>query len=350
MIKVLVVDDSKLIQGLITEIINAVPDMTVIGVADDPFEAREKIKELNPDVLTLDIEMPKMDGVTFLKNLMRLRPMPVVMLSTLTAEGAPITLEALEIGAVDFLEKPKANVANELPRYTQALQDKIRAAASANLDKVESKKTETVERATALAKNWEHLTFKSNHLVALGASTGGTEAIKEVVSKLPAHFPPIIITQHIPPVFSTTFAKRLDSLCSMSVYEAEDGQKVERGCIYLAPGDDHLKLVRKGSDFYCQLERSEPVNRHRPAVDVMFDSIPKEYVKNCTAALLTGMGADGAAGLKRLKDLGALTITQSEESCVVYGMPKAADELGASTKSLNLEKIAQTLVQTAVKK
>ena len=350
MIKVLVVDDSKLIQGLITEIINAAPDMEVVGTADDPFDAREKIKKLHPDVLTLDIEMPKMDGVTFLKNLMRLRPMPVVMLSTLTAEGAPITLEAMEIGAVDFLEKPKVNVASELPRYTMALQDKIRAAAVAKLGKMEPKKKEVTERLSALATNWEHLTFKTNHLVAIGASTGGTEAIKEVISRLPAHFPPVIITQHIPPVFSTTFAARLDLLSSMTVYEAEDGQKLEPGCVYIAPGDDHLKLEKKGSYFYCRLERSELVNRHRPAVDVMFNSIPDEYVKKCTAAILTGMGSDGAVGLKRLKDLGAFTITQSEDSCVVYGMPKAADDIGASTKSIALDKIAQTLVQAAVKK
>ncbi|NVK24908.1 MAG: chemotaxis response regulator protein-glutamate methylesterase [Gammaproteobacteria bacterium] len=350
MIKVLIVDDSKLVQSLIAEIVNSVPDMTVVGTADDPYDAREKIKALNPDVLTLDVEMPKMDGVTFLKNLMRLRPMPVIMLSTLTAEGAPITLQALEIGAVDFLEKPKANLAQALPRYTALLQDKIRAASVARVRPFSEKKQEPSERLSSLAKNWQHLSFKANHLVAIGASTGGTEAIKEVVTKLPAHFPPVVITQHIPPVFSTTFANRLDLLSAMKVYEAEDGQKIEHGCIYLAPGDEHLKVVAKGSSLYCKLEHSEPVNRHRPSVDVMFDSLPDNIVKNCTAVILTGMGADGAAGLKRLKDMGALTLTQSESTCVVYGMPKAADDMGASTKSVALDKMTQALVQAAVKK
>lgn len=350
MIKVLVVDDSKLIQALVSEMINSAPDMQVVGEADDPFEAREKIKDLSPDVITLDVEMPKMDGVTFLKNLMRLRPMPVVMLSTLTAEGAPVTLEALEVGAVDFLEKPRLNVSAELPKYTEQLLEKIRVAYKANVKKYDPNKKSPEPRQSAIAKNWDNLNFKLNHIVAIGASTGGTEAIKEVVTKLPKHFPPVVITQHIPPIFSTTFAKRLDSSSAMTVYEAEDGQKVEQGCVYLAPGDDHLKLVRRGSNFFCQLVRSEPVNRHRPAVDVMFDSLSPEHAKNCTAVLLTGMGADGAAGLKQFRDNGALTIAQNEETCVVYGMPKAAVDIGAAEKILPLDKIPQALVQAAAKK
>lgn len=350
MIKVLVVDDSKLIQALVTEMINSAPDMQVVGEADDPFEAREKIKELNPDVITLDVEMPKMDGVTFLKNLMRLRPMPVVMLSTLTAEGAPVTLEALEVGAVDFLEKPRLNVTAELPKYTEALLEKIRTAAQANVKKYDVTEKAPEPRQSAMAKNWENLNFKLNHIVAIGASTGGTEAIKEVVTKLPKHFPPVVITQHIPPVFSTTFAQRLNNSSAMTVYEAEDGQKVEHGCVYLAPGDDHMKLEKRGSNFYCKLERTEPVNRHRPAVDVMFDSLSPKHAKNCTAVLLTGMGADGAKGLKTFRDNGALTIAQNEDTCVVYGMPKAAVDIGAAEKILPLDKIAQTLVQAAVKK
>lgn len=350
MIKVLVVDDSKLVQALVTEMINEAPDMEVVGDAEDPFEAREKIKELNPDVITLDVEMPKMDGVTFLKNLMRLRPMPVVMLSTLTAEGAPVTLEALEVGAVDFLEKPRLNVTAELPKYTQLLHEKIRTAAQAKIAKYDPNVKQPTTRQAAIARNWDNLNFKLNQIVAIGASTGGTEAIKEVVTKLPKHFPPVVITQHIPPVFSTTFAKRLDNSSAMTVYEAEDGQKVEQGCVYLAPGDDHLKLVKKGTHFYCQLEKSEPVNRHRPAVDVMFDSLSPEYAKDTIAVLLTGMGADGAAGLKRFRDKGAMTIAQNEETCVVYGMPKAAVDMGAAEKILPLDKIAQTLIQASVKK
>lgn len=350
MIKVLVVDDSKLIQALVTEMINAAPDMEVIGDAEDPFEAREKIKTLHPDVITLDVEMPKMDGITFLKNLMRLKPMPVVMLSTLTAEGAPVTLEALEVGAVDFLEKPRLNVTAELPKYAEQLHEKIRTAAKANVTKYDPNAKKPTERQHALARNWDNLNFQLNKIVAIGASTGGTEAIKEVVTKLPKHFSPVVITQHIPPVFSTTFAKRLDNSSAMTVYEAEDGQKVEQGCVYLAPGDDHLKLERKGSHFYCKLEKTEPVNRHRPAVDVMFDSLSELHSKNCVAVLLTGMGADGALGLKRFRDNGAMTIAQNEESCVVYGMPKAAVDMGAAEKILPLDKIAQTLIQHCAKK
>ena len=350
MIKVLVVDDSKLIRVLVTDIINQQPDMEVVGEAEDPIEARDKIKQLNPDVLTLDVEMPRMDGVTFLKNLMRLRPMPVVMLSTLTAEGAPITLEALEIGAVDFLEKPKMNVSEELPKYTRLLAEKVRIAAQAQVKRPAVADKDKEERQHALEKNWDNLEFKLNHLVAIGASTGGTEAIKDVITRLPAHFPPVVITQHIPPVFSTTYAARLDRNSKMTGYEAEDGQQLKAGCVYLAPGDDHLKIIKKGSLFFCQLEKSELVNRHRPAVDVMFDSLSPVYAKNMTAVILTGMGADGAAGLLRFKENGALTIAQDENSCVVYGMPKAAVELGAAEKVLPLNKIPNALIKAAIKK
>lgn len=347
MIKVLIIDDSKLIRALLTEIINSSPEMQVIGEAEDPYDARDKIKQLNPDVLTLDVEMPKMDGITFLKNLMRLRPMPVVMLSTLTAEGAPITLEALEIGAVDFLEKPKINVADELPKYTQLLHEKIKVASQARVQLPPT--VESEKRQEAILKNWENLSFKLKHLVAIGASTGGTEAIKEVITKLPAHFPPVVITQHIPPVFSTTYAKRLDSASKMRVHEAEDGQQILPGNVYVAPGDQHLKIVIKGSQLFCQLDSGEKVNRHRPAVDVMFDSLAQAYSKNCTAVILTGMGADGAQGLLKFKENGALTIAQDEKTSVVYGMPRAAAELGAVNKVLPLDKIPQALVQAAIK-
>lgn len=350
MIKVLVVDDSKLIRALVSEIVNAAEDMEVVGEAEDPFVARELIKQHNPDVLTLDVEMPKMDGITFLKNLMRLRPMPVVMLSTLTAEGAPVTLEALDLGAVDFLEKPRVNVAGELPKYAELLLEKIRAASIAKVRQFKPPTETEQKRQTAIGLNWENLNFKLNHIVAIGASTGGTEAIKEVVTRLPKHFPPVVITQHIPPVFSTTYAARLNNASNMTVYEAFDGQKVEQGCVYLAPGDDHMKLVKRGSHFYCRLEKSEPVNRHRPAVDVMFNSMAELVGKNGTAVILTGMGADGAQGLLEFKNHGALTIAQDENTCVVYGMPKAAVSLDAAQKVLPLEKIAHALVQAAVKK
>ena len=349
MIKVLIVDDSKLIRALLAEMINSAPDMEVIGEAEDPFDARDKIKALSPDVITLDIEMPKMDGITFLRNLMRLRPMPVVMLSTLTAEGAPITLEALSIGAVDFLEKPKVNIAEELPLYTQDLLEKLRAAAGARVIRQKVRSEEVEQRHAALQKNWDNLSFKLNHLVAIGASTGGTEAIKEVITRLPANFPPVVVTQHIPAVFSTTYAERLNKTSKMTVYEAAHDQPIRQGCVYIAPGDEHLKIIKKGGTLYCRLDKSAPVNRHRPAVDVMFDSIAEVVPKRTSAVILTGMGADGAKSMLNLKEKGAYTMAQDETSSVVYGMPKAAYEIGAVEKVLPLDKIAQALIKEAVK-
>lgn len=341
MIKVLIVDDSKLIRMIVREIIEKSGDMEVVGEAEDPIIARDLIKQLNPDVLTLDIEMPKMDGITFLKNLMRLRPMPVVMLSTLTAEGAPVTLEALEIGAVDFLEKPKANVINELNRYSEVLLEKIRAASGVKISQLLRARKKS---AAATPVNKANFDFKKNHLIAIGASTGGTEAIKEVVKRLPATFSPIVITQHIPPIFSKTYAERLNKSVPMTVHEAEHGQVIEAGNIYIAPGDRHLTVLKKGSKLYCQLHDGAPVNRHKPAVDVLFDSVSEFMGKYTTAVILTGMGADGAKGLLNLKNAGANTITQDEASCVVYGMPRAAFEMGASQQALPLDKIADRLM------
>ncbi|MDA8621692.1 chemotaxis response regulator protein-glutamate methylesterase [Psychrosphaera sp.] len=347
MIKVLIVDDSKLIRMILNEIISAAPDMLVVGEAEDPLQARELIKSLNPDVLTLDIEMPKMDGITFLKNLMRLRPMPVVMLSTLTAEGAPITLEALAIGAVDFLEKPKVDVKESLGRYADILVDKIRAAAGARLAQIlRSRKRVQKESDSLIAPVIE---YRKNHLIAIGASTGGTEAIKEVVVNLPANFCPIVVTQHIPPVFSKTYAERLNKVCKMTVHEASHGQIIEAGHIYIAPGDRHLTVLKRGSKLICQLDDSEPVNRHKPSVDVLFDSIAKYMGKYSSGVILTGMGADGAKGLMRLKESGAYTITQDENSSIVYGMPRAAKELGAGKEELSLDKIAKRLMELATR-
>ena len=346
MIKVLVVDDSKLIRMLVTEIIEKSGDMQVIGEAEDPLEARTLIKQLNPDVLTLDIEMPKMDGITFLKHLMRLRPMPVVMLSTLTAEGAPITLEALEIGAVDFLEKPKANVAAELSRYADVLLDKIRAASKVRISQLlrARKQSEGIKPPSA-----SNLTFKKNHLVAIGASTGGTEAIKEVIKRLPESFSPIVVTQHIPPIFSKTYAERLDRTVAMKVHEAVDGQQIEHGNVYIAPGDRHLVVKKRGSKLFCELHDGDPVNRHKPAVDVLFDSVAEYMGKYSTGVVLTGMGNDGANGLLNLKNAGANTITQDEASCVVYGMPRVAKEMGAGQIELPLDRIADKLMMLASK-
>ncbi|WP_421419026.1 protein-glutamate methylesterase/protein-glutamine glutaminase [Pseudoalteromonas lipolytica] len=342
MIKVLIVDDSPLIRGLLKEILEQADDIHVVGSAEDPYEAREQIKRFNPDVLTLDIEMPKMDGLSFLKNLMRLRPMPVVMISTLTQKGSPITLEALETGAVDFIAKPTANVSQSLQRYAHLLHQKIRTAAGA---RVRAFKEQNLEADSALST----LQFKANSVLAIGASTGGTEAIKEVLVRMPEQCPPIVITQHIPPVFSTSFAMRMDRTCKINVKEAEHGDKLRPGWAYIAPGDQHLSVVKQGSALYCQLDTSELVNRHRPAVDVLFNSLLVACPKATIAALLTGMGSDGAKGLLALKQAGAYTIAQDELSSVVWGMPKAAIELDAAHEIVRLDKITAQMLKQAVK-
>lgn len=342
MIKVLIVDDSPLIRGLLKEILEQADDIHVVGSAEDPYEAREQIKRLNPDVLTLDIEMPKMDGLSFLKNLMRLRPMPVVMISTLTQKGSPITLEALETGAVDFIAKPTANVSQSLQRYAHLLHQKIRTAAGA---RVRAFKEQNLEADSALST----LQFKANSVLAIGASTGGTEAIKEVLVRMPEQCPPIVITQHIPPVFSTSFAMRMDRTCKINVKEAEHGDKLRPGWAYIAPGDQHLSVVKQGSALYCQLDTSELVNRHRPAVDVLFNSLLVACPKATIAALLTGMGSDGAKGLLALKQAGAYTIAQDELSSVVWGMPKAAIELDAAHEIVRLDKITAQMLKQAIK-
>ncbi|AWB68617.1 chemotaxis response regulator protein-glutamate methylesterase [Saccharobesus litoralis] len=345
-IKVLVIDDSPLIRGLLTEILNAAPDIKVVGTAEDPFDAREKIKQLNPDVLSLDVEMPRMDGISFLKNLMRLRPMPVVMVSTLTAEGAPATLQALELGAIDYVSKPKNNVAEALTEYQDELHNKIRTAALAKV-RASTELQASVAKGSIL--NAERMVFKPQHILAIGASTGGTEAIKEVVLQLPAHCPPTVVTQHIPPMFSTSFAARLNAAAKVTVYEATSGQKLEPGNVYIAPGDDHLTIRRTAQGYICQLDHDAPVNRHRPAVDKLFDSVAEVTKGKATGIILTGMGADGAKGLLNMRNAGCHTIAQDEASSVVWGMPGAAVELGAAETILPLYKIAKQALISATK-
>lgn len=345
MIKVLIVDDSPLIRAVLKEVLEQADDITVVASAEDPYQARDLIKQHNPDVLTLDIEMPKMDGVSFLKNLMRLRPMPVVMISTLTQKGAPVTLESLEIGAVDYVPKPTSNVDSGLQEYASMLHEKIRTAAKARV-----RTFQNVPRASDApsTEGKSNLTFASRQLVAIGASTGGTEAIKEVITRLPSNFPPVVITQHIPPVFSTSFAERMDRCSAMRVKEAEHGEKIESGVVYIAPGDFHFSVEVRGSSLVCCLAQSEPVNRHRPAVDVLFNSVANLKFK-VTAALLTGMGADGAKGLLNLKNAGAYTIAQDEQSSVVWGMPKAAIDCDAHCTILPLDKVAGELIKSVQK-
>jgi len=344
-ITVLVVDDSAVIRQLLTEIINAQPDMEVVGTASDPYIAREKIKTLAPDVLTLDVEMPRMDGITFLRNLMRLRPMPVIMISTLTEAGAAITLEALDIGAFDFLPKPRDNLGKGLVEYQEEIANKIRAAARANLTQLEKRSERSSQKpVTKPATRSAEYVPRSGALIAIGASTGGTEAIKEVLVRLPANCPPVVVTQHIPAQFSLSYAMRMDSLCSMNVHEASNGQKLLPGNVYIAPGDFHLTLRRTREDIVIVLSDAEKVNRHRPSVDVMFDSIAQLALKDTVGVLLTGMGNDGALGLLKLKELGCHTIIQDEESSVVWGMPGAAFRLDAHCEVESLEAIAGRLL------
>ena len=328
-IKVLIVDDSALIRSVMKEIINSQPDMEVVGVAPDPLVARDLIKQTNPDVLTLDVEMPKMDGLDFLERLMRLRPMPVVMVSSLTERGSEVTMHALELGAVDFVTKPKASIQSGLLEYTELITDKIRIASRAKVKALSATPGKPGAVGTPLAHVRNPLT-SSEKLIIIGASTGGTEAIKEFLVQLPPDCPGILITQHMPPGFTRSFANRLDKLSRISVKEAEGGERVLPGHAYLAPGHSHLQLVRSGANYMTKLDQGPPVNRHRPSVDVLFHSAAVNAGKNAVGVILTGMGKDGAAGMLEMRKAGAYNLAQDEASCVVFGMPKEAIAVGAT--------------------
>lgn len=355
MINVLIIDDSALVRKLLTEIFNSDPEINVVGTAQDPFDAREKIKKLNPDVLTLDVEMPKMDGITFLTNLMRLRPMPVVMISTLTEKGADVTFEALELGAVDFVSKPKIDVEVELKEYAIEICEKVKTAASAKVsaisDRRQSAKLEVAPKLSAdaiLKKRSGPSKLKTTEkIIALGASTGGTEAIKEVLVRLPGDSPGVVISQHIPEAFSKPFAERMDRCSAMTVFEASDGQQILPGHVYIAPGNRHLIVERSGARYICRLNDGPVVNRHKPSVDVMFRSVAQNVGANAVGVLLTGMGADGADGLKEMLENGAKTLVQDEKSSVVWGMPGEAFKRGAASDQYPLEQIAKELLKRA---
>ena len=329
-IKVLIVDDSALIRGVMKEIINSQPDMEVVGVAPDPLVARDLIKQTNPDVLTLDVEMPKMDGLDFLERLMRLRPMPVVMVSSLTERGSEITMRALELGAVDFVTKPKVSIQSGMLEYTELIAEKIRIASRARL-RPRTPAPGAQGHAAGVTLAPVRNTFTSSEkLIIIGASTGGTEAIKDFLVQLPPDCPGILITQHMPEGFTRSFASRLDRLCRISVKEAEGGERVLPGHAYLAPGHSHLLLVRSGANYMTKLDQGPPVNRHRPSVDVLFSSAAVSAGKNAVGVILTGMGRDGAAGMLEMKKAGAYNLAQDEASCVVFGMPKEAIAIGAT--------------------
>lgn len=347
-IKVLIVDDSVLIRKVLTEILASEPNIEVIGTASDPYIAREKIKQLNPDVITLDIEMPKMDGITFLKNLMRLRPMPVVMISTLTQQGAPATLEALELGAVDYVGKPSNHDSQSLSQYKDTIIEKVIAASGANVRRLEQQSQRFREDAgaetQAKSRPTRRLKIRSDYIIAVGASTGGTEAIRELLATLPVDTPPVVITQHIPPIFSTSFAERMNRLFDLTVLEASNGDRLMPGYVYIAPGDKHLALTQSSSGYSCKVFASEPVNRHIPSVEVLFQSVAEVCRGRAVGVMLTGMGADGAESMVTMKDKGCYTLIQDEDSSVVWGMPGAVYKLGGAEKVLPLQKIGPAIV------
>ncbi len=354
MIRVLVVDDSALVRQLITEMLNEEPGIEVVGRAADPYAAREKIKKLNPDVITLDVEMPRMDGLKFLENLMRLRPMPVVMISSLTAKGTKQSMRALELGAVAVIHKPSANLQTELPAYQQHIVEAVRSAAMANLDALAATVNETQvqqEQSQAVVRKSANRpdVAKGEHdiVIAIGASAGGTEAIATILRMLPAQMPPILIVQHLPVEFSDAFAARLQTESKMEVRLAADGETIKPDTVYLAPGDEHLLISGSIRRQHCKLKQSEPVNHHRPAVDVLFHSVAEIMGTRAIGVILTGMGTDGAKGLLAMRSAGACTMAQDEKTSVIWGMPKHAVALGGVETTLPLQKIAPALVNTA---
>lgn len=336
-ISVLSVDDSALMRQLMTEIVNSHPDMEMVATAPDPLVARDLIKKFNPQVLTLDVEMPRMDGLDFLEKLMRLRPMPVVMVSSLTGKGSEITLRALELGAVDFVTKPQLGIREGMLAYSELIAEKIRTAAKARLSQ---------RRATTPAPEILSHTplLSSEKLIAIGASTGGTEAIRHVLQPLPASSPALLITQHMPPGFTRSFAERLNKLCQITVKEAEEGERVLPGHAYIAPGDRHLELTRSGANYQIRLHDGPPVNRHRPSVDVLFRSVAQFAGRNAVGVILTGMGNDGAAGMLEMHRAGAYTLAQNEASCVVFGMPREAIATGGVNEIVELERMSQRML------
>ena len=338
--RVLIVEDSQVMQKLLADLIARGRDLEVAGIASDPYEARELIKALKPDVVTLDVEMPRMDGLTFLERLMRLRPMPVVMVSALTERHAEASLRALELGAVDVIAKPRGADVQGLTEFAAQIADKLRAAA-----KVDVGSRKGVSENKNILEGITDRKLLESQLIAIGASTGGTEAIREIMMRLPADIPPIVIVQHMPEMFTRMFARRLDEQCRIRVHEAVDREKLLPGHAYVAPGDWHLSVKRSGKGFEARVEQGDPVNRHRPSVDVLFDSAAATAGERTTAAILTGMGSDGSAGMRRIKAAGGHTLAQDAASCVVYGMPKTAIETGCVDRVLPLDAIAEGIMQ-----
>ena len=354
-IRVVVVDDSALVRGLLAEIIDRQPDMCCVGAAADPLLAREMIRNLNPDVITLDIEMPRMDGLDFLARLMRLRPMPVVMVSTLTERGAEVTLKALELGAVDFVSKPKIGVADGLRQLGADITEKVRTAARARVQRLASAPSPAPHTSAADTQGGAVAAkpmappalgrLSTEKLIFIGASTGGTEATREVLVNLPPDCPAVLITQHMPPGFTKSYAARLNGLCRIQVAEAVDGERLLPGHAYIAPGGLHLSVGRSGANYVACVQDGEPVNRHKPSVEVLFDSAARVVGRNALGVMLTGMGADGAKAMRAMRDAGSWNVAQDEASCVVFGMPREAIAHGAAHEVLPLKQIAPRLVE-----
>ena len=334
-IKVLIVDDSALMRQMLTEMLSSDPEIEVVGAAPHPLIARTMIKELLPDVLTLDIEMPQMDGLSFLEKIMTLRPMPVVMVSSLTQSGADATMRALEIGAVDFVSKPVSGLSTGMAALRDELIGKLKAAATARL------RGGGMRLASKLpaSGSWGGGFRSSEKIIAIGASTGGVEALRELICSLPPDGPAVLVTQHMPAQFTASFANRLDGLAAVAVSEARDGVRVLPGHVYIAPGNFHLELKRSGADYLCSVADGPLVSGHRPSVDVLFDSVARVAGENAVGVILTGMGRDGAKGLLAMRGAGAMTIGEDATTCVVYGMPRAAHEVGATQIELPLHKI-----------
>ncbi|MCV6639048.1 chemotaxis response regulator protein-glutamate methylesterase [Candidatus Albibeggiatoa sp. nov. NOAA] len=355
--KVMVIDDSALIRQMLSNIINAEPDMEVVATAGDPYIARDKIKKFNPDVLTLDVEMPRMDGLAFLRNVMRLRPMPVIMISALTQKGADTTLQALEYGALDFVCKPQLDISQTFETYSEEIVGKLRMAARTQVKPLTKYKPPTPSSinvppkytADAIISNSPTRKIQflktTDKIIAVGASTGGTEAIKLLLMHMPAHAPGMVISQHIPATFSSSFAKRMNQLSPMTVAEAEDGKAILPGHVYIAPGNFHLLVERDGARYVCRLNEGTPVNRHRPSVDVLFRSVAQNVGPNSVGVILTGMGDDGATGMKEMHEVGAFTIAQDEHTSVVWGMPGEAVKKGGVDKVIPLQEIPHQLMK-----
>ncbi|MDE2369415.1 MAG: chemotaxis response regulator protein-glutamate methylesterase [Burkholderiales bacterium] len=355
-IRVVVVDDSALVRGLLTEIIDRQSDMCCVGAAADPLVAREMIRNLNPDVITLDVEMPRMDGLDFLQRLMRLRPMPVVMVSTLTERGADVTLKALELGAVDFVSKPKIGISDGLRQLGADITEKIRTASRARVHRLAGQAApagapgaaHAASEAAAAPRTAAPASLgrlSTEKIIFIGASTGGTEATREVLVNLPADCPAVMITQHMPPGFTRSYATRLDGLARIRVAEARDGERVLPGHAYIAPGGMHLSVERSGANYIARVQDGEPVNRHKPSVEVLFESAARVVGRNALGVMLTGMGADGAKAMRSMRDAGSWNIAQDEASCVVFGMPREAIAHGAANEVLPLTQIAPRLVE-----